>query len=174
MKNFILVVMCFFTSLSVVALDRAPTGLGGFNGWYGTVEKSDKVLFEGNYSNTYSDFAVEINAKCYNEGYVDGSSQIARIELELEVTDSKDFLNPEASIPLVVRGILASYHRSINWTVDSRVVVFNRVPGQRIFKGHLTFYTKSNGGSEYVEVLNKLEVLVPGISGVNVISFARY
>jgi hypothetical protein len=171
---FKIVTLALFISIPVFAYDREPTGLGGFNGWYGTVEKSDKVLFENNYSNTYNEFIVDINAKCYNEGYFEGSSQIARVELDLKITDIKNFLNPEASIPLVIRGLLASYHRSTSWSIDSRTVIFNRVPGERVFTGHLTFYTKSNGGAEFVQVLNKLEVLVPGVNGVNVISFARY
>lgn len=174
MKILSLLLMSLFFSLNSFSYDREPTGLGGFNDWYGSAEKSDKVLVERNFQNTYNDFTISINAKSYNEGYVEGSSQVARIELQLTITDSKDFLNPEASIPLVIRGILASYHRSTSWSVDSHTVIFDRVPGQRVFTGHLTFYTKSNGGAEFVQVLNKLEVLIPGINGANVISFARY
>jgi hypothetical protein len=174
MRILTLLVISALLSINSFAYDREPTGLGGFNGWYGTVERSDRVLFENNYKNSYNDFIVDVNAKCYNEGYVEGSSQIARIELQFTITDTNNFLNPEASIPLIIRGIMASYHRSISWSVDSRSVLFERIQGQRVFTGHLTFYTKSNGGAEFVQVLNKLEVLIPGVSGSNVISFARY
>jgi hypothetical protein len=174
MKNLLLILASMiFLSGNLFAYESSPTGLGGFNNWYNTWTKSDEIRFEGNYQANLNNFYIKVNAKSYNEGIVEGSSQLARVELQIQITDSNNVFNPEWSLPLIVRGILASYHRDIYWHVDSRSVVFERIPGQRTFSGHLTFFTKSNSGAEIVEVLNKLEVLIPGVSGVGIVSFAR-
>lgn len=97
----------------------------------------------------------------------------ALVAVTLTVVDADDFFNPEGKLPVLVRGIRVGYHRRNAYSVESLPVTFEREEGTRRLVGKVQFLTTSVSGAEYTQVLNKIEVLLPGVPGTAVLSFGR-
>lgn len=89
------------------------------------------------------------------------------------IEDFSNYLNPESSLPVIVRFIVGTFHRDpMQYSVSSRSIVVKRRYGQRVFESEpLELVLRNKWGAEYVETLEKIEVLVPGFPSVLVLQF---
>lgn len=112
-----------------------------------------------------------VGAKVHTEAqYRKQSGDDFFVDLTLEVKDPSNFFDPEAKLPVLVRVIARSYHRDYSYWVISDAHVLDRVQGERRLKGRTFRLDLKNGfGAEYVETIDKLEVLIPGVPGTLVL-----
>jgi len=91
-----------------------------------------------------------------------------RVEVvaDFEVEDTKNYFNPEPQLPILVRFILRDRSTFI---VRSLPLTLMRIPGQRKLKGTIVVVLYNSIGAKSVEILDKIEVLFPGVSGMLVL-----
>lgn len=120
-------------------------------------------------------FQLQANAQVrVIDSLIPNYSTTTQINLTISFDDQSNFFHPETQVPVLVRAIKVGYHRRNGYTVETYPMVFNRTNyGARKLIGDLVITTDSISGSEYVVVLNKLEVLLPGVAGVAVLDFSN-
>ncbi len=178
--DFLLFTLCFLIGSAVSAnAERFVGGIGGF--------PTDPACYQGNYiknvlcnehnaTTQLGQLQLRANAQVrVIDSQVPNYSTTTAIKLTMTVDDQENFFQPESQVPVLVRAIKVGFHRRNGYSVESYPMVFTRtIYGTRQLSAELTIITDSVSGSEYVQVLNKLEVLLPGQAGVAVLDFSDF
>ncbi len=95
------------------------------------------------------------------------------IKFALKLDDHNNYYNPEGKLPILVRVIKKAIHRLPHYyAVLSMPLVLDRVDGQRTLTlpQSISLELSNSWGAEYVEKVEKLEVLLPGVPGMFVLA----
>lgn len=170
MKKFILILMLavFFNSASFA-------GVGGYmSDCAGSSFVTGKICLSKDSSGELrldSQHAIAISATA-QASYTAADGQSLKVDLVVNFEDDSNYLQPEASLPVVIRIISARYHRDFSYRTQSNSRLINRTFGTRKFKSQtLTVALNNNWGAEEVETVEKIEVLVAGFPGVATLNF---
>jgi hypothetical protein len=101
--------------------------------------------------------------------YADTSGNRIAMSVDLVLYDRDDYFNPEPRVPVVVRAIVCGFHRYCTYRAESYTVVLEREAGTRSLSGNLRFELRNDLGADYVERLDKYEILVPGMGQILVV-----
>jgi hypothetical protein len=158
-----------------LASTAASARVGGYMGscYLGSGFRTGEVCESSSAEATSAlDAEHEVKVSAYAAGrYTQPSGESVAVDLTFTLEDPSNYFDPEGRLPLLVRVIVAGYHRDPpSYRVVSTPVSLTRVEGQRrLGSAPISVTLRNNWGAEYVEHVEKVEVLVPGFPSVLVL-----
>ncbi len=103
--------------------------------------------------------------------YMDVHGAEVSVNVDVVLEDIDNFFQPEAKVPIVFRAIVCSGRGQCSYRVVSQSLVLDREEGTRTLRGSTASLSLKNSfGAEHVELLKKIEVLVPGVGNLVVLT----
>lgn len=129
---------------------------------------------ESSVSSYFDRFKLETRARAKYEESLSLNEKLVKVDIEFSFSDLNNVYDPDQSLPVVVRAVKKvndAFNLHPSWRVESQVIVLQRIPGSKEFVGHISFKIKGLERERQIEILPKVELLLPAYREVITVNF---